>query len=799
MSKSSIRNGKRTAKRNRCLGSSAPIVSIVMAVTLFGALATTNQSGALPKRGDREPGCLPGSRSILERVSFRGTTEGTRILVNTLLAVDTSAVVQSVLPDCEATRSKVPSKFSLTVPVGSRAVIEGGPANSSTFKPDVLGDYIVSVRTCAKHCGADYPSVVPATGVFRLTAVGQLAPSPKTEPVVPPEPHTDRTPIADKATKCADGGGIVDPQWVPVTPFTGPQDYRMVQGSVVASRVSRKDSPMNHDSQDAVAHVVPDPMFRNLSEPGKADIEVEWERNHFPEEVRPSVGDRVAFWGFHILDCGHSYGTEIHPPVGMAVSRARAVEIPENANLANFPSGSLGRGVVVPGIDTVIYFHPNAGEITSNCSSTGLHQAAIANPNFGQQSQPKFLTGACIKGPHQIQRPAPYEFDIYLPPNPSQPGKDPVPLFVESSAVDGVGASGPAPKIEIRPGSLHVTLDFSNGNQGDYRHRIRAAWAYPSPDNWQMKTFRVKLTKLDVLDDGDGVGRGDGDWRFWMNVPSTTKEWTKLFDGDGNVTGVMTFGGRPWSTGPNGSVGADRWLGPHPTFFPGQRLHLYTSGYVADSIVDDDTGAVDRSTVPQTQTITGTSLCQESDPEIDYVLQSGCASYIATFDVAEITSPRPVLSAAALALYNAYAIGTPGGTLGGELCSLCDSVFATAGSVARIAPPKAVALRQLDGFESKREQNVITEALPAVFTAKLAQTRETEPAKLNTFFGELRDEFAVLLATGRAAEVRGDMEAMQSLFPPDLWAANIQTLIPPKFPIKNTVPRIKPKAATASG
>jgi hypothetical protein len=772
-------------------GSSIPLV---IAISILGIFATTNQSAALPKRGDREPGCLPGSRSILERVSFRGTTEGTRILVNSLLGVDTQAAIQTVEPNCEATRTNVPSKFTLTPPSGSSATIGGGPSNATTFKPDVVGDYVVTVRTCAKHCGADYQNAIPATGTFRLTAVAQLAPSPKTDPVVPAEPHTDRTPIADKTTKCADGGGIVDPQWVPVTPFTGPQDYRLVQGTVKAGRVSRKDSPMNHDSQDANAHVEPDPMYRNLSEPGHEDIEIEWETNHFPEEVRPSVGDRLAVWGFHILDCGHDFGTEIHPPIGLAVSRARAVEIPESARFDGLPGG-VGRGVTVPGIDTVIYFHPKAGEITSNCSSTGLHQAAIANPKFGQQGQPKFFTGACIKGPHQIQRQDPYEFDIYLPPNPSQAGKQPVPLFVEATPAEVVGASGPAPKISIRPGSLHVTLDFSNGNQGDYRYRIRAAWAYPSPDNWQVKAFRFKFTKLDVLDDGDGLGRGDGDWRFWINVPSRTKEWTKLFDGDGNVTGVMTFGGRPWSTGPNGSVGADRWLGPDPLLFPGQRLHIHTSGYEADSMVDDDTGTVDRSTMPGTQIFTAQSLCAESDPEIDYVLQSGCASYIATFAMAEVASANPVLSPGALELYNAYALGSPGGTLGGQLCSLCDPVLASASSFARLAPPRAVELREVVGYESEREQHVITEALPAVFSAKLTATRASEPEKLNGFLVELRDELALLLATGRAPEIRGDMEAMQPLFPADLWAANIQSLVPPKI----TVPRIKPQTATASG
>ncbi len=769
-------------------------VLVVIAATVCGLLASANQSGALPKRGDREPGCLPGSRSILERVSFRGTTEGTRILLNTVLGVDTQAAIQTVEPNCEASRTNVPSKFSLTPPSGSSATISGGPSNGATFTPDVLGDYVVTIRTCAKHCGADYPNVLPATSTFRLSAVARLAPSPKTEPVVPLEPHTDRLPIADKSTKCADGGGIVDPQWVPVTPFTGPQDYRLLQGTVNAGRVSRKDSPMNHDSQDANAHVVPDPLYRNLSEPGHNDVEIEWETNHFPEEVRPSVGDRVAIWGFHVLDCGHDFGTEIHPPVGIAVSRARAIEIPQTAKFEGLPSG-VGRGVTVPGIDTIIYFHPNAGEITSNCSSTGLHQAAIMNPKFGQQAQPKFLTGSCIKGPHQIQRPSPYEFDIFLPPNPSQAGKQPVPLFVEATAVDGVGASGPAPKISVLPGSLHVTLDFSNGDQGDYRYRIRAAWAYPSPDNWQAKAFRVKFTKLDVLDDGDGLGRGDGDWRFWINVPSRTKEWTKLFDGDGNVTGVMNFGGRPWSTGPSGSVGSDRWLGPDPLLFPGQRLHIHTSGYEADSIVDDDTGTVDRSMVPGTQILVAQSLCAESDPEIDYVLQSGCASYIATFVVAEVASLKPVLSPGALALYNTYALGSPGGTLGDQLCSICDPVLASASLFARVAPPKAIELREVVGYESEREQHVITEALPAVFTAKLAATRASEPEKLNTFLVELREELATLLATGRAAEIRGDMEAMQQLFPADLWAANIQSLVPPKI----TVPRVKPKVATASG
>jgi hypothetical protein len=202
------------------------LLALVVVALVIGA----NHSSALPKKDDREPGCLPGSRSRIEGVTFKGVKEGERVLVNTVLGIDVKATVQQTLPDCETTQTKVPATFQVTPPNGSRATIARGPSNATTLQPDVVGDYLVTVVSCGTACGNGFPSAVPAVVSFRLSAVSQLAPAPKTDPVVPKEPHTDPLAIADKDTKCSGGGGVVDPQWVPVNPWNGPQDYRLLQG-----------------------------------------------------------------------------------------------------------------------------------------------------------------------------------------------------------------------------------------------------------------------------------------------------------------------------------------------------------------------------------------------------------------------------------------------------------------------------------------------------------------------------------------------------------------------------------------
>jgi hypothetical protein len=425
--------------------------------------------------------------------------------------------------------------------------------------------------------------------------------------VLPALEVTAPTDFEDASEKCDGGGGVKDPQWVTVNPWRGPQDYELLEGRVIQSRISRQDNPLNHHSQDQTFHVDPDPPYRRLLALGQRDLEIEWERNHLPEPFWPTPGDRVSVYGYWIHDCGHDFKTEIHPLVMIAVQRPRPIEIPENvlfrflAPIGGDPVVSnIGSNVYVPGIVTDIWFNQNSGEITDNCSTTGLHQ-----PYAGQLDSAVLIRSQCIPtpfrgGPSPLNRR--FEFNIYLPPNPEVLVRaqgltpHPIPFFRQTLEHPFGAAEGPEPTIEFMSAGnvdfLKVTVDLSSFTGAQYARRIVAGWVYPSPDNWGLKTWKLRLNSLDVHNDGDGSLRGDGNWRFWVNTNNTDQEWTKLFDCDGCVHGTENFAGRPWQTGSLAEVLPDRSLGPDLLLFPSQRIWVHTSGFEDDTVVSDDTGAV---------------------------------------------------------------------------------------------------------------------------------------------------------------------------------------------------------------
>ena len=164
----------------------------------------------------------------------------------------------------------------------------------------------------------------------------------------------------------------------------------------------------------------------------------------------------ISAFGFQTYDCHHSpIGTEIHPPVLTAVHRARPVRIPDGWAP---PGGEpLGSGIWVPGIVTDIWANARAGEISSNCSSTGMHQEATLAP---PGSQFPILYGACIQSPHPIRRN--YSFSVYLPENPqarvAAAGLNPPPAPLHVRVEPG---SGPVPFIV--PCHRVVRSDYSLG------------------------------------------------------------------------------------------------------------------------------------------------------------------------------------------------------------------------------------------------------------------------------------------------------------------------------------------------
>ena len=529
------------------------------------------------------------------------------------------------------------------------------------------GTYVVRFTICPSgNCsfrpmpgGSNFPV---ATASFSLSIVAVDAiPIPTEEyPVLPPSAMVGTMPtfVPDRDCKCQGGGGVVDPNWVTVEPWHGPADYRFLEGTVQRSWISIGDVFINHDTQDNDIIVRPDPPFRNLlSTFPEFENEflqgVEWESGSIPERFRPVYGDRISVFGFWILDCGHPpFYTEIHPAVGAAVHRPRPILIPSGRiftfNLPGGPvSSTVGNNVFVPGVLTDIWFNNYPGEITSNCSDTGLYQPGICNTcPPGMPNCPPWLGGDCIEGNVPLKRL--YEFNIYLPRNPAvnaraQGVANPVtpPLYI--SITNPWGFGGPDPVVtQVTEGDvtyLHVSLDLRGFNGNTYSRRIESAWVYPSPDNWSLNRWRVTFRTLDVHDDLDpwtDWPNDDGDYRLWLQINNRDQEWVRVLFGDDNAHGKMNLN-PVWQTGQvdpvfwrkdQSDVDDFHRLGPDVLSYPDQGVQIGATAYESDWIWNDDPGRI-------SSRITGTGT---------RIFQSDKGSYSIHVDV----QPGPPVGAATL-------------------------------------------------------------------------------------------------------------------------------------------------------
>jgi len=501
---------------------------------------------------------------------------------------------------------------------------------------------------------------------------------PGREPILPASMTNNETTPTNfgdhyREVACQYGAGLSDPQWVTVFDCRTTGCYRRVEGTVKGSGISFKDDPQNHDSNDHNTSIYPDSLDRFIlsTVPEESDdpllFRLELERKHFPEKMWPSPGNRISAFGYWIFDCGHDYYTEIHPIVGIAVHRPAAVSIPAG-HLFPYVSESgavirstVGENVVVPGIVTDLWFSADSGEITRNCSWSGLHQPAHEGP-LG------IIEPKCIRGPAPLG--TRFEFNIYLPPDPQilarRAGLDPaaVPLYAEVQSpfvLAGAGQPGPDPTITVVREEdvtfLKVSIDLAGYSEKVYTRRIVSAWIYASPDNWDARQWRLRMNAINVSDDGDGWFN-DGDWSFWLNTNNGYQEWSRIFDCDGCVHDTEKFN-PPWETGPDkidfdlvramGEVDAFHRLGPNHILFPDDKISFRLSGYESDTIWDDDTGSVDLNFTPEVGSHSASSHCRATG------ILHNCCDYSLTFELeGGDLVPAPVLSPAAKALYESY-------------------------------------------------------------------------------------------------------------------------------------------------
>jgi hypothetical protein len=520
-----------------------------------------------------------------------------------------------------------------------------------TLRLDVPGAYTVRFTACPGGCD----SVPEDSFEAVISATSQATIPPETVPFPPPSANQVRNALSDDAArKCDDGGGLVDPEWVTVNEWLGPQDYQLAEGWVTNSHVGTQDNLLNHVFHDADFLLDLDSTFHGLLrefgivQPRQYELDVEWERNQLREVYWPTSGDRVSAFGYWIHDCGHDpYDTEIHPPVGVAVQRVRPIQIPANLTFPFFRSGpcpeppcrpfvtGVGNNVYVPGVVTDILFNKGGGRL-KDCLATSLHQPEDQSGN----------EGACISGPSPINRQ--FEFNIYLPRDPravyKQGGRDvpPVPLYAQ--VLPGSPSQGPEPSIEIKKEGdvtyLHVVLNLTDFGGDLYNRRIVAAWVYPSPDNWGLSRWRVRVDSINVHDSGRG------NWGFWVHINNTHQEWTRFMDctsciNDGLLTTTGEVGPAPWET--------DGVLGPDILAFslPGQQLLIHATGYDDDpglfGLRAANIGVVYDSRPMAPGTFSTRSCCGDS------------SRYTLNYEIlAHPPTSRPSLSPAAQSLYDAY-------------------------------------------------------------------------------------------------------------------------------------------------
>ncbi len=697
-----------------------------------------------------------------------------------------------------------------------------------TLKPDVAGDYEVTLHTCPSGCPFEGTSIVvpPTDRVLRFHTDDRLPPErhPARPPSVSVIPTCDgntntctesslpcqdslecsaaHQPLFDADLtddKCNGGGGVWDPQWVTVQNFYGPQQYAgyhdgivyAVEGAVEVSRISDADYDANHESQDANWNVDLDPLYRQFHAPtGHSAMHNEWETNSLAPSFQPSHGDRVSMWGYLIHDCGHDpYKSEIHPPVGMAVHRERAVPLPEE----------WGTGVFVPGIVTDVWFNRDAGGMIGG-RHTSLHQPAGFDfcGTFDCRGDP-------IDFPADLN--AVFSFRVHLPWSPKAvlenagvdvSGLPEIPLYKKvfpgNVGEDRIHVevikedAGSAPEVTY----LQVTVDLRGLSGERPWFRMAAAWVYPDSANWGLRRWRLILRKLDVTDDAEDF-RGGADWRLWAQVNNSQigsafandglprHEWSKIVNSNSvRKRRDIDFGGRPWATG---SADGDRYLGPDALLYPGQGLELHMSGYEADWVGGDNLGLINRIHFSAGE-FQQNNECRSTFLEGLSPAKPGCGYYTAFYEVEDLGPVgNAALSLESLDLIRAYRLVAD--ECGDDVGCIPGLVLGDGQLIAARPPPfphpeeapleigsgafsrEATAL--FESGEAEEEENILNNISVAGLQIQLEDLIQNDPEGAEAFLTYLRQSYDEALVE-LGDEARLDLQIFEMVLPPHLYA-----------------------------
>ena len=390
------------------------VISLTLVVTLLMSVGFANQTPAFAFGPQQRPDECTESAELRVLLSRDLTTIAFPQIPTSVSGAKSALVKSGNCPQIHHVDNRLPSfTWKLETPQGSASRLENTTTLGVRFTPDRVGQYIVKLIACPQTCKLRLLSGHTPAGkpILEETEVGpveramtidvpaeaQLPPLytptslPSLSAATPPEHY------ADPRSHCGGsvGIGIGDsPQWFttdvfnPATPL-----YRLVEGRVYHTLVSRKDHPASHNSNDTNAFVELDPPFRRLLVDDTAEdkrsllpfggIEVEWEEREWPEAFRPVTGDRISALGFHVIDCGHEKYTELHPPIAVAVHRPRAVVLPARVRFQDNDSQPqpTGGNVVVPGIVTDLWASLRGGQAL-DCETASVHQPVFTTlPN----------------------------------------------------------------------------------------------------------------------------------------------------------------------------------------------------------------------------------------------------------------------------------------------------------------------------------------------------------------------------------------------------------------------------------
>jgi hypothetical protein len=695
-------------------------------------------------------------------------------------------------------------------PEGSTTVLLDSTAPSPRLWLDKAGTYVVRLEPCAHGCdvvppGSHLPAIHVDPGDFdpievTFEAFDEAPLGPETTPAVVPSTNTGFSTPPDG--QCGFGAGVFAKQWWAVEQVESPDNYKLLEGGVVQSRVSRKDVPWNHGSQDTNYHIKPDLKYSYLQfesdepgDPGPNDprpIEVEWERGLIPERYRPTAGDRASVFGFWVTDCGHGR-PEIHPPVGIAVHRPRPIRIPDDKTFPELGNVIAGTGLYVPGVITDMYFDNRGGTLVDCDVDTGLANAErVPIPGLPGPGGP-----ACVPAPSLNRL---FKFDIYLPRNPQVTMRQagfttvpPVPLYIQPIDV----VPGPQPPLTIERMTdptgiltyLHVTLDLRGYTGTTYARRIVSGWVLPAADNWGLARYRLRLRQLNINDEDNGT------WRLWVNTNNassetfSTQEWVKIIDG--GVENTEDFGNCPWETGLPGpscapagarSLGPDllRYPSPFSQHIPGPRdygILFHTTGYENHTLEDDDAGTVLRSRLEPGTPYHLQNDCWPSE-QAGGLLVSGCQHYTADVEVVPGPPlPPGVLSDEARELADQYVLRCGGPFCTGKFPGPLVAAPLEATPVDPLVVPLGLraAARDFDGFDAfepaEREAIAVTDITIGDFYRDVVAMLKTDRARLDRGLKNLHATFVARIADpAMAEEAILDAQVVRAALPPNLWA-----------------------------